>query len=68
MGIPQGSCTSPILAAYFTAPLGDAIREGVNTTIEQHPELSHTFNPHQNSLAPLTLYIDDGSIATSAQD
>ncbi len=24
-GVPQGSCTSPILAAYFTALLGDAV-------------------------------------------
>ena len=25
-GVPQGSCTSPILAAYFTALMGEAIQ------------------------------------------
>src|SRR5258708_20693771 len=67
-GVPQGSCTSPILAAYFTAPLGDVMREGVKAMIQLHPELSNTFNPDQNSLAPLTLYINDSSIAASPYD
>ncbi len=66
MGVLQGSCTSPILAAYFTAPLGDAIKQGFELTLEWDPELSHNLNPHKNSLAPLTLYIDDGSITVSA--
>src|SRR5258708_32559065 len=68
MGVPQGSCASPILAAYFTAPLGDSIKQGFESTIQQDPELSSALNPLRNSLAPLTLYVDDGSIAASAQD
>src|SRR5260221_10321944 len=34
-GVPQGSCTSPILAAYFTAPLGEAIHTGAMTKLNQ---------------------------------
>ena len=67
-GVPQGLCTSPILAAYFTAPLGEAIRQGFTTAMETDPELSHTFNPAHNSLAPLTLYVDGRSIAASANN
>src|SRR6266436_2617339 len=66
--MPQGSCTSLILVAYFTAPLGDSIKQGFESTIQQDPELSSALNPLRNSLAPLTLYVDDGSIAASAQD
>ena len=65
-GVPQGSCASPILVAYFTAPLGNAIRQGFSTIIAQDPELSQILNPCHNTLAPLTLYVDDGSIAASA--
>jgi len=65
-GVPQGSCASPILAAYFTAPLGDSIKQGFESTIQQDPELSSALNPLRNSLAPLTLYVDNRSIATSA--
>src|SRR5258708_24081649 len=65
-GVPQGSCASPILAAYFTAPLGNAIRQGFSTIIAQDPELSKILNPCHNTLAPLTLYVDDGSITASA--
>src|SRR5258708_2534495 len=65
-GVPQGSCASPILAAYFTAPLGNAIRQGFSTIITQDPELSQIFNPHHNTLAPMTLYIDDRLITASA--
>ncbi len=49
-GVPQGSCASPILAAYFTAPLGNAIRQGFSTIIAQNPELSQILNPHHNTL------------------
>ncbi len=67
-GVPQGSCASLILAVYFMSPLGEAIRQGFNMAIEHNPKLSQAFNPDQNSLAPLTLYVDDGSIAVSARD
>ena len=66
--MPQGSCASLILAAYFTAPLGDSIKQGFESTIQQDPELSSALNPLRNSLGPLTLYVDDRSIAASAQD
>src|SRR5260221_632858 len=68
MGVLQGSCASPILAAYFTAPLGDLIKQGFESTIQQDPELSSALNPLRNSLAPLTLYVDNRSIAASARD
>src|SRR5260370_39572217 len=66
MGIPQGSCTSPILVAFFTAPLSEAIRLGTMETVQNDPELSCNLNPNHNTLSPLTLYIDNGSIAASA--
>ena len=67
-GVLQGSCASPILAAYFTAPLGNAIKQGFESSIERDPELSNALNPLKNNLVPLTLYVDDGSIAASARD
>ena len=65
-GVPQGSCTSPILAAYFTSPLGEAIRQGFTTVVGHNPKLSQILNLNHNSLVPLTLYVDDGLIAASA--
>ena len=53
---------------YFTSPLGKAIKQGFKTAIEYNPELSQAFNPDQNSLVPLTLYVDNSSIAASARD
>src|SRR5258708_10606518 len=40
-GVPQGSCASLILAAYFTAPLNEAIHAG---TITRLMNLTHTLN------------------------
>src|SRR6266436_3399865 len=67
-GIPQGSCTSPILVAYFTAPMCEAISKGAREKIKRDPELSTLMHTGKASHAPLTLYVDDGSIAASAHN
>ena len=67
-GILQGSCTSPILVAYFTSPMCEAISKGAREKIERDPELSTLMHTGKASHAPLTLYVDDGSIATSAHN
>ncbi len=68
MGVPQGSCASPILAAYFTAPMCKAVEEGTRRRIEAHPELSPIIQAGKATVAPLTLYVDDGSITASAHN
>ena len=67
-GVPQGSCTSPILAAYFTSPMNEAIARGTREKLENEPELSDTINVGKAGQAPLTIYVDDGLIAASAHD
>ena len=67
-GILQGSCTSPILVAYFTTPMCEAISKETKEKIEKDTELSTLIRAGKASHAPLTLYIDDGSIATSAHN
>ncbi len=67
-GVPQGPCTSPILVAYFTAPMCEAILRGTKERIEKDPELSTLMCTGKASHAPLTLYVDDGSIAASAHN
>ena len=67
-GVPQGSCASPILAAFFTAPMCKAVEVGTRRRIETLPELSSAIQNGKASVAPLTLYVDDSSIMASAQD
>ena len=67
-GILQGSCTSPILVAYFTSPMCEAISKGAREKIERDPELSTLMHTRKASHAPLTLYVDGGSIAASAHN
>src|SRR5260221_11028955 len=67
-GVLQGSCMSPNLAAYFTAPMCKAIAKGTGEKIEKDPELSTLTQGGKASHAPLTLYVDDSSIATSAHN
>ena len=64
----QGSCTSPILAAYFTSPMTKAIAHGMKYRLENEPELSDIINTGKVSQAPLTPYVDNGSITASAHD
>jgi hypothetical protein len=65
-GVPQGSCISPILAAYLTAPMARAIDVEVHAHIAADTELSTLARKGQIKLCPLTLYVDNGSIAASA--
>ena len=53
---------------FFTAPLDEVIRTGTAEALAQNPELSHLLNLKHSCLSPLTLYIDNGLIAASAQD
>ena len=54
-GVPQGSCTSPILVAYFTAPMCKVISRGTTERIEKDPELSTLICTGKASYTPLTL-------------
>jgi hypothetical protein len=65
-GVPQGSCVSPILAAYFTSPMSKAIAESVAKELSNDPELSAQHSKNLIKPHPLTLYVDDGSLAASA--
>ena len=65
-GIPQGSCVSLILVAFFTTPMGDDVTRNTNMRIANSPELSTTVNEGKAQVNPLTLYVDDSSIAASA--
>ena len=67
-GIPQGSCASPVLAAYFTAPIGEAVTRGTRIRLEAQPELSAIINAGKACITLLTLYVDNGSISASAHD
>ena len=39
-GVPQGSCVSPILAAYFTSPMIEEVQQKTTSWLKEHPELS----------------------------
>ncbi len=65
-GVPQGSCTSPILAAYFTAPLSEAIHTGAMTKLNQLASIANNIQTKQAAIAPHTLYVNDRSISASA--
>src|ERR1700677_670030 len=64
-GIPQGSCVSPILAAFFTSPMINEIHRSATERIEQIPELSPLSRSNQATLSQTTLYVDDGAILAS---
>jgi hypothetical protein len=65
-GVPQGSCVSPILAAYLTAPMAKAIETEVRAQIREDTELNTLAVKGEAKLYPLTLYVDDGSLVASA--
>jgi Reverse transcriptase (RNA-dependent DNA polymerase) len=65
MGIPQGSCVSPILATLFTSPLSRHIQRAVschNVGIALQQEMK------RNSCREITtpLYVDDGRLAVAS--
>ena len=61
-GVPQGSCVSPVLAAYFTSPMINKVHRNTAIRIEQSPELSTLLHNNQVTLLQTTLYVDDGTI------
>src|SRR5258708_24664531 len=64
-GVPQGSCISPILAAYFTSPMIGKVHQEATTCIEDSTELSPIIRENKATLSPTTLYVDNGAILTS---
>src|SRR5260370_21727007 len=64
-GVPQGSCTSPILVAYFTAPLSKAIHTGAMTKLNQLASIANNIQTKQAAIAPHTLYVNDRSISAA---
>jgi retron-type reverse transcriptase len=60
-GIPQGSCVSPILATYFSAPLIDAINSATKTD-NLPSRTKSTILTHSPKPTNTILYIDDGNI------
>ena len=59
-------CVSPILAAYFTAPLSKAISMITEARLTDHKTIQANMHANCSALHPHTLYVDDGSISTSA--
>ncbi len=64
-GVPQGSCVSPILAAYFTSPMVGEIQRKTNTRMKESPELSNLMKECKVMLSLTMLYVDDGALLTS---
>ena len=64
-GIPQGSCMSLILVAYFTAPMGDEVNINMIMKLAHIPEPSTTIETGRAHINLLTLYVDDSSIVAS---
>src|SRR5260221_1593660 len=64
-GVPQGSCISPILAAYFTSLMIGEVHCVASTHIEGSAELSPLVRGDKVTLAPTTLYVDNGTILAS---
>src|SRR6266436_3536260 len=67
-GVPQGSCASPILAAYFTSTMSKAIQEGVADKARDNPALRQKLMQGSATLLPPTLYVNDGSLSASAEN
>src|SRR5258708_9973428 len=64
-GVPQGSCISPILAAYFTSLMIGEVHCVASTHIEGSAELSPLVRGNKPTLSPTTLYVDDRTILAS---
>src|SRR5260370_26138086 len=64
-GVPQGSCVSPILAAYFTSPMIREVHQRTSMCIIKTPELSSLLAGGNITLSPITLYVDDRAILAS---
>jgi hypothetical protein len=63
MGIPQGPCILPILAACLMASLGSAVREA---TAEENspPDITLEMQRDKSITSPTALYVDDRGILT----
>ena len=59
-GVPQGSCVSPILAAYFTSPMIEEVHTKTNRRIAESAELSPLIKDKNITLSPITLYVEIG--------
>ena len=59
---------SPILAAYFTAPMGNEVKMNMIVELAHRPKLSTIVESGKAHINPLTLYVDDSSIVASAPD
>ena len=59
-------CVSPILAAYFTAPLSKAISVTTEARLTDHKTIQANMHANCSALHPHTLYVDDRSISASA--
>ena len=64
-GIPQGSCVSPILAAYFSAPLVESITEATNLANLPAP-LGEVARDAAAIPIPTILYVDDGKLRVAS--
>ena len=65
-GVPQGSCASPILVAYFTTTLNEAIHMTTKSRLASNEQISCNLLENHSALFPHTLYVDDGSISMAA--
>src|SRR5258708_4577578 len=65
-GVAQGPCDSPILAAYFTAPLSEAISMETEARLTNNETTHANLQANRSALHPHTLYVDDGSISAAA--
>src|SRR5258705_2447980 len=62
IGVPQGSCISPILAAYFTSPMVGEVHCVATSWIKGCTELSTLVRDDKATLSLTMLYVDDGAI------
>jgi ribonuclease HI len=66
-GIPQGSCVSPILAAFLTAPLSKIIHEALQPG-NLNDETNEKIAADEATRISLILYVDDGKIHVASKD
>lgn len=66
-GIPQGSCISPILAAFLTAPLSKLIHEELNPD-NLSDNLKARITSEKASTTTLLLYVDNSKLHVASKD
>jgi Reverse transcriptase (RNA-dependent DNA polymerase) len=65
-GIPQGSCISPVLAAYFSAPLVKHINVVIGEKLENDAEFADELREAQATNHMTVIYVDDRRITVSS--